>query len=126
MGFFLKTLHIHYLQEVTHALETHYKQTLLLVRLTAVFQTPKSGTKFLWHQDTTEAAAVRKCVISVILMLNGNATTVRIAKKLGCDDFELKQKMDMLHFHGSLVMRRSPYSRYCLSSIYMSKTFPGL
>jgi hypothetical protein len=65
----------------------------LLVRLTAVLQTPNSGTKFLWHQDTTEAAAVRKCVISAILMLDGNATTVHIAKKLGYDDFELK-----LHF----------------------------
>lgn len=90
---------------VTDALEQHYKQRLSLVRLTAVLQTAKSGTKFLWHQDTTESAVTHNSVISAILLLDGSRTTVRIATEGGYADFELGQKLEMLHFHSSLFHR---------------------
>ncbi len=66
------------------------------------FDEARQSSSKVCSKDTTEAAAVRKCLISAILKLDGNATTVRIAKKLGYDDFEIKQKMDILHFHSSL------------------------
>jgi hypothetical protein len=108
---------------VTQTLEQHYKQGLSLVRLTALLQTPNSGTKFLWHQDTTEAEAVRNSVISAIVSLDGSTTTVRIAAQEGWADFELKQKLEMLHFHSSLF-HRSVYTMHgtdrCLKLVLFS------